>query len=112
MFSIYASESDIQSALEDEGRADLVRRSVVGSVELRGVKGKTEGGLDARAESLSVAEGEDTGVVDLCLDECSLVKVARITMSGRSENKEQQESLTSWCQPQARRHQQAWWCCT
>ena len=34
-------------------------------VELLGVEGDTERGLDSRSESLGVTENEDTGVVDL-----------------------------------------------
>lgn len=44
-------------------------------VELGGVEGKAEGSLDTGAESLGVAEDEDTGVVDLGLDEGGVVKV-------------------------------------
>ena len=43
--------------------------------ELDSVEGKTERGLDTRSESLGVAEAEDTGVVDLGLDESGVVKV-------------------------------------
>lgn len=43
--------------------------------ELDSVKSKTERGLDTRSESLGVAEAEDTGVVDLGLDESGVVEV-------------------------------------
>lgn len=45
-------------------------------VELGGVEGKTESGLDTGAESLGVAEDENTSVVDLGLDESGVVKVS------------------------------------
>lgn len=47
-----------------------------GVVELGGVEGKTERGLDTRAESLGVAEDKNTRVVDLGLDEGGVVKVS------------------------------------
>lgn len=47
-----------------------------GVVELGGVEGKAERGLDAGAESLGVAEDKDTRVVDLGLDEGGVVKVS------------------------------------
>lgn len=52
--------------------------SVGGSLrvaELDSVESKTERGLDTRSESLGVAEAEDTGVVDLGLNESGVVKV-------------------------------------
>lgn len=44
-------------------------------VELGGVEGEAERGLDTGAESLGVAEDKDTGVVDLGLDKGSVVEV-------------------------------------
>lgn len=43
--------------------------------ELDRVEGKTKGSLDTRAESLGVAKGKDTRVVNLGLDKGSIVKV-------------------------------------
>lgn len=60
--------------LEGEGGADLGSLSwgesllgLAGRAELEGVDGETERGLDARSEGLGVAEGEETGAVDLGL---------------------------------------------
>lgn len=52
--------------------------SVAGSrvVELGGVEGKAERGLDTGAEGLGVAEDKDTSVVDLGLDKGGVVKVS------------------------------------
>jgi len=63
--------------VEGERGADLVGGGA-GSrvVELGGVKGETEGGLDAGAEGLGVAEDKDTSVVDLGLDKGGVVKVS------------------------------------
>ena len=47
-----------------------------GLVQAVGVEGETKGGTDTRAESLGVAEAEDTSVVDLGLDESGRVKVS------------------------------------
>ena len=65
-----------RSGLECEGRADLVRSSVVRAVELCCVERETEGSLDTWAESLCVAQREHTSVVDLRLDERSRVEVS------------------------------------
>ena len=54
-----------------------MRCSVVRTVQFRSVDRKTEGSLDARTESLSVSERQHTGVVNLRLDERSLVKVPK-----------------------------------
>ena len=62
--------------LESESSADLVSGWASGGVvETLGVEGETEGGLNAWTEGLSVAEGEDTSVVDLGLDEGGVVEV-------------------------------------
>ena len=51
------------------------RTDRVGVVQLLSIEGETEGSLDTGAESLSVAEANDTSVIDLGLDEGSSVKV-------------------------------------
>lgn len=48
-----------------------------GLVQALCVESKTEGGFDTRTEGLCVAEGQNTGVVDLGLDEGGRVEVAR-----------------------------------
>ncbi|KAJ3006005.1 hypothetical protein NUW54_g4094 [Trametes sanguinea] len=63
------------STLEDEARAELVSTLGGGIVQPLSVEGKTEGCLDAGAEGLCVAYGEDTRVVDLRLDGGGVVKV-------------------------------------
>lgn len=63
--------------VEGEGGTDLVGGVAGGGVvELGGVEGKAERGLDTGAESLGVAEDKDTSVVDLGLDEGGVVEVS------------------------------------
>jgi len=65
------------SCLKDKLRADLMRRTRRARiVESLCVKGKTEGSLDARTESLSVTKSKHTRVVDFSLDESSRVEVS------------------------------------
>jgi hypothetical protein len=52
------------------------RNAIAEAAEALGIQGEAEGSLDAGAESLSVAESDDTGIVDLGLDESGRVKVA------------------------------------
>jgi hypothetical protein len=47
-----------------------------GGVELGGVNGDSNRGLDSRAESLGVAEADESDRVNLGLDEGSVVKVS------------------------------------
>ena len=62
--------------VKGEARADLVARRASDRVrEPDGVEGETERGLDARPEALGVAEEDDAGRVDLCLDERRRVEV-------------------------------------
>ena len=63
------------SSPKGEGRADPVCVSIVATVELGGLNLDTEGSPHTRAERLSVAESEDTAVVDLRLDERGRVEV-------------------------------------
>jgi hypothetical protein len=72
-------------------------------VETGSVEGKTEAGLDTGAESLGVAEAEDTGVVDLGLDKGSVV----LESSARKHPVESRSNPQgrSWLQPRARHRQ-------
>ena len=45
------------------------------AVELGGVDGHTDRGLDTWTKSLGVSQREDTSVVDLCLDKSGRVEV-------------------------------------
>lgn len=56
-----------------------------GGGESLGVEGETERGLDSGSEGLGVAEGEETKVVDLGLDERRGVEVAERDESGPGE---------------------------
>lgn len=46
-------------------------------VELLGVEGDSERGLDSGSKSLGVTENEDTGVVDLTATDCRISKAIR-----------------------------------
>ena len=64
------------SSLKGERGTNLVGARISSARrDLKGVERETKGGLDARTQGLGVAEGQDTGVVDLGLDERSVVKV-------------------------------------
>jgi len=64
-------------SLEDEVGTDLVGGTGGGDlVKALGVESETEVCLDTRAKGLGVAEAEDTSVVDLGLDESSIIKVS------------------------------------
>lgn len=63
--------------VESERGTDLVRGGTGGSViESLGVETETEGDLDTGAEGLGVTKAEDTGVVDLGLNERGVVEVS------------------------------------
>ena len=62
--------------LERQSSTELVSAGVRRATrELDRVEGKTKGGLDTGAESLGVAKGQDTRVVNLGFDEGSVVEV-------------------------------------
>jgi len=63
-------------SLEGEGGTDTVSGSGSGSVgvtELARIKGETKGCFDSWSKRLSVTESDDTSVVDLGLDESSVL---------------------------------------
>ena len=77
LYPIPCSLRILHLRVEGERSTDLVGGLAGGGVvDSSGVEGKTEGSLDARSESLGVAEAEDTRVVDLGLDEGGVVKVS------------------------------------
>src|SRR5690348_3972515 len=65
------NKTESNLCLKDEGETELVG----GLVQLGGVEETGDGDLDALAESLSVSETENTGVVDLGLDKGIAVEV-------------------------------------
>lgn len=62
-------------------------------VQSLGVKSKTEGGLDTRAQALGVAESDNTRVVDLRLEEGGVVKVAVVGKIASTEEHLQRDEL-------------------
>lgn len=67
-------------------------------VEARGVQSETERRLDTGSESLGVAEAEDTGVVDLGLDERGVVLVgSALTLAVSSSKQRTQNVEPSQC---------------